>query len=172
MFISFLLDACGIEHPTIKGGRAEHKDSDAEEQVFVGRAPVETVCHQTQIIDVGGQKRSMTLALLGCRDRFLGIKVTVFNRQTVREDGVFFKITDTEQWAPNEHQLEAFNALGKAKKSDVLRYKYTLAETLLNKGGFRRVFERVKYNENREPYLRGIDDEKTKVGCLLKRDLE
>jgi len=60
-----------------------------------------------RIIEVEGRKTPATLSLLGCEGKFyLGIKVTVFNWNTVSESGFFMTINQKE-WERSEEEKKA-----------------------------------------------------------------
>lgn len=93
MICSFLLNSMKLLTPTIKEGKA--KETDKEHQVFISQEPIEVVCFERYIIDVGGEKVPFTISLMGCKDTYLGIKATAYFKSTLKEEGVFFKIHST-----------------------------------------------------------------------------
>lgn len=53
---------------------------------------IETVCYSRYIVSVGNEKVPFTINLMGFKDQYFGIKATSFNKQELKENGVFFKI--------------------------------------------------------------------------------
>lgn len=95
----------------------------------------------------------------------------VFFRDSLKEQGVFFKIHDTNEWTLTEEESDEFRGFGKAKKKDLLRYGYRLPKLLMEEDGFKNLFSKIKFVD-KVPYIIGMDGQRTSVGSLIKKDLQ
>jgi hypothetical protein len=125
--------------------------------VFIAQDLIEVVCYERYVIDVAGEKIPFTISLLGCKDYYIGIKATAYFKSILKEEGVFFKIHSTEEWALDSFQSQEFNQMGKAKKADYLRYGLCLPKLLLEEDGFKKIFELVKFDTQKNIYILGND---------------
>ena len=79
--------------PTIELNKGDAEDSDHEEKAIIKNKPIDTIAHVRRIHEVKNQKVPVTIELLGCDSRFyLGIKVTLFDPETISESGFFLTL--------------------------------------------------------------------------------
>ena len=80
--------------PTMAINRGSDEDSDNEEQAFISRKSIDTISYVRQVITVANRQVPVTVSLLGCEGkRLIGIKVTLFDPDTIQESG-FLLVVD------------------------------------------------------------------------------
>ena len=81
--------------------KGSDEDSDNEEQAMISRRQIDTISFVRKIIEVGGKQIPVTIQLLGCEGkRYLGIKVTLFDPETISESGFFLTVLQ-HAWEKN-----------------------------------------------------------------------
>ena len=78
--------------PTIEINKGDLEDSDYEEEVSISQRKIEPVTHKRKVLDILGEKVPLTIQLLGYEESYLGIKVSIFNTQTIKDIGFFFTV--------------------------------------------------------------------------------
>ena len=79
--------------PTMVLNKGSEEDSENEEQAMISKIPIDVISFIRRIICVGGKNIPATIQLLGCQGkRYLGIKVTMFDPDTISESGFFMTL--------------------------------------------------------------------------------
>ena len=106
MFMSMLLDCMVLEMPTINMQRHKNEDSDVEEEVHIKLKPIETIWHARHIVDIEGTKLPITMSLIGCGEKYFGIKTVIYNRESLKEEGLFLRV-ETDEWRLDQATIDA-----------------------------------------------------------------
>lgn len=167
MLMSMLLDSMKLEMPTMSMKRSINEDPDAEEEIYIKLQQIDTVCHARHILNIENERFPLTISLISNDTKYFGIKAVVFNRKTLREEGVFLKV-DTNEWKLDD---EYINALPRHKKKDKLKYFYSLP-TVLEDLGFEHVYRNLKYNQNKVPFIETAFGELAYIDVISKKDIE
>lgn len=163
MFTSMLLDCMTLEMPTMSIKTTLNEDQDAEEEVHIKFQPIREICHARHIINIENEKLPLTLSLIGNDRQYFGIKAVVFNRDKLREDGIFLKVR-TEEWRFSDKYI---SELPKAKKKDKMLNNYILP-LVLESNGFGYIFKNLKFNQNKVPFVENTFGEVTKIDAYYK----
>ena len=163
MFAYMLLDSMSLEAPTIGIKSSVEQDQNSEEEVHIKLMEFDTIWHTRHILNIEDEPIALTISLFGNNTRYFGIKATVFNRNKLREDGIFLKV-ETEEWRLSEKEI---TELPKAKRKDKLRYYYSLPQTL-EEIGFEYVFRNLKFNHEKIPFIENPYGEATKVDAFSR----
>ena len=94
LLISYLyLKTLYLFMPTISLNKGDEEDSDHEEKAWVAAKPLENVAYSRRVLQVGGRMVPATVSLVGYGEKYyLGIKVTLFDPEKVKESGFFLTV--------------------------------------------------------------------------------
>lgn len=167
MFMSMLLDSMKLEMPTITIKKSINTDVDAEEEIHIKLAPIDTICHVRHIVNIENDTIPFTMSLIGNGEVFFGIKAVAFNRNTLTESGVFLKV-ETDEW---RHTDEYISNLPRHSKKDPLKYYYSLGNVLTEKG-FEHIFRNLNFNSDKVPFIENAFGDVTKIDVFTKQQAD
>lgn len=82
-----------LHMPTMELNKGDQEDSDYEEEVNISMKKIDCLQHMRKLFDFHGEKLPLTISLLGYdSSHYLGIKVSCYNPQTIKEVGFFFTV--------------------------------------------------------------------------------
>lgn len=164
MFMSMFLDCMQLEMPTMNMQRHKDEDSDMEEEIHIKLNPIETICHARHIVDIEGVKLPITMSLIGCGDRYFGVKAVTYNRDTLKEEGLFLRV-ETIEWLLDQAKIDE---LPKHRKKDKLKYFYSLPK-LMEDQGFECIFNKLKFSQEKVPLIETPLGDLTDVDAFCER---
>lgn len=151
MFLSIYLNSLFLNMPTMNINKGDEEDSDDEEEVLISERGIDVVTHARRAIDVSGTKMPMTISLLGVENVYVGLKVVLFNSETLKEEGVFFTV-DSKKWELSEEEKGSLPKK-RATKRDVLECLFHLPD-VLRKNGFDTIYKTIEISPEKKLYLR------------------
>mmetsp|Transcript_9387 Transcript_9387/g.12782 ORF Transcript_9387/g.12782 Transcript_9387/m.12782 type:complete len:187 (+) Transcript_9387:1488-2048(+) len=114
--------------------KGDAEDSDFEEKAIIKVKSIDTIAYVRRILEVKNQKVPATIQLIGCDQRFyLGIKVTLFDPETVSESGFFLTIKQ-KNWERSESEKSLLRKKEKVKQENLLHH-YKLPGFIMGAGG-------------------------------------
>lgn len=132
--------------PTMELNKGDAEDSDYEEEVNINMRKLECVIHMRKLLDVHGDKIPLTISLLGFDNTsYLGIKVSAYNPQTIKELGFFFTVNQ-QYWELTDEQKENVPKK-KTMKTEVLHDFYHIPD-VLRKQGFTYIMNSLALKKN------------------------
>lgn len=128
--------------------RGDEEDSDNEEQALIATRRIDCVCAVRQIITVKDRRVPATISLVGVENKiYLGIKVTVFDPDTVSESG-FFLTVDQAAWERSDQEKSFIRKKLKVKQ-EVLFEHYKLPGWIKGSGG-KMIFKKLQVKKRED----------------------
>lgn len=85
--------------------KGDAEDSDHEEKALIKNKPIVAISFVRRILEVKNQKVPVTIELVGIDNRiYLGIKVTLFDPETVSESGFFLTLKQSDWERPSSEK--------------------------------------------------------------------